>query len=162
MTPFERYAADHGLLFKMICKGHFKMSRRIDAAGAGAQIIRSALTVDPMQRIGSFAGGITDIKNHEWFLSVDFYKLNQKKYRTPWVPPAKDYLSEADGKKFSGSERPEKPLKPDEEAQFSGFAEIQSQLHDRGVAPEERRNSSSLLNIQRDGLTKDLSGFFVN
>ena len=41
-------------------------------------------------RLGALKGGVADIKEHPWFASLDWKKMEQKKLTPPWKPPVKD------------------------------------------------------------------------
>ena len=152
-TPFERYACDQGLLFKMICRGEFRMGRKIDRDGDGADLIRGTMTVDPMHRIGSFVGGASDIKSHAWFTDVDFYKLNRRKYRTPWVPPKKDWGDKSECKVAQTFSEPSE----EEQALFEGFANVQEKIRSNGLTPEERARQDPEAMHRRSAFAKTLS-----
>uniref|UniRef100_A0A7S2YHN3 Protein kinase domain-containing protein n=1 Tax=Entomoneis paludosa TaxID=265537 RepID=A0A7S2YHN3_9STRA len=148
-TPFERYAADHSLLFKTICKGHFKMSRKIPENSDVADLIRQTLTVDPSERLGSFAGGTMDVKQHPWLMDVDFYQLSQKKYRAPWLPLIRDAL-DAGGKRggtrtlgedFDDDDDKKNPharVTAKEQEKFLGIKQVMRSIHGEGIDPEDQ------------------------
>merc|ERR1712194_286649 len=59
---------------------------------SGTIIIPRSLKLAPNQRLGSFSGGDTDIKQHGWFEKFDFDALIEKRLRSPWRPNVKDPL----------------------------------------------------------------------
>lgn len=129
------------------------MGRKIDRDGDGADLIRGTMTVDPMHRIGSFVGGASDIKSHAWFTDVDFYKLNRRKYRTPWVPPKKDWGDKSEWKVAQTFSEPSE----EEQALFEGFANVQDKIRSNGLTPEERARQDPEAMHRRSAFAKTLS-----
>jgi hypothetical protein len=42
-----------------------------------------------MERLGNLSGGVNDIKNHAWFIGVDWNTISQKMFRPPIQPIAR-------------------------------------------------------------------------
>lgn len=60
----------------------------------GADIISKLLRKDASFRLGCLAGGADEIREHEFFESIDFDDLAQKKIRAPYVPGRVDFDKE--------------------------------------------------------------------
>jgi len=52
-------------------------------------LLRNLLSVDLTKRYGNLKNGVSDIKNHKWFSSVDWIAVYQKKLEAPFVPKIK-------------------------------------------------------------------------
>jgi cGMP-dependent protein kinase len=57
-------------------------------------LIKRLLTPNPSLRLGSLAGGVQDIMDHQWYRSASFKweDLYQKKLSAPYKPPINDPL----------------------------------------------------------------------
>lgn len=60
-------------------------------------LIKRVLTVNPNDRIGSFAGADKDIKSHTFFAGVDWDAMSNKDVEVPFKPKVSDPL---DGSNF--------------------------------------------------------------
>ena len=49
--------------------------------------MQDLLNPNPALRLGMRKGGFADIKQHPWFLGIDWEKLRNKKYKIPSKPP---------------------------------------------------------------------------
>eukprot|EP00560_Eucampia_antarctica_P001573 CAMPEP_0197831676 /NCGR_PEP_ID=MMETSP1437-20131217/11508_1 /TAXON_ID=49252 ORGANISM="Eucampia antarctica, Strain CCMP1452" /NCGR_SAMPLE_ID=MMETSP1437 /ASSEMBLY_ACC=CAM_ASM_001096 /LENGTH=827 /DNA_ID=CAMNT_0043434695 /DNA_START=73 /DNA_END=2556 /DNA_ORIENTATION=+ len=89
-SPFYEDGMNQIELFKKITSGTIIIPRSLsDEAG---DLITRILKLAPNQRLGSFSGGDTDIKQHGWFENFDFDALIEKRLRSPWRPNVKDPL----------------------------------------------------------------------
>jgi len=63
----------------------------IEVVDDAKDLITGLLTRNPQQRLGSFANGDDDIKNHPWFGGIfNSDDLVNKKFQAPWKPNIKD------------------------------------------------------------------------
>lgn len=49
-------------------------------------LLRALFKRNPQNRLGAGPNGIEDIKNHEFFATIDFKLLVEKKVRPPFIP----------------------------------------------------------------------------
>ena len=77
-------------LYKAIARGKFKMSDLLD--DAARDLVNKILVINVVERLGSLAGGVMDIKNHNWLKEIDFDMIGAKIITPPWVPEVKSAL----------------------------------------------------------------------
>ena len=81
------------------------------------------ICVDATRRLGCLKRGSTDVKNHPWFLELDWAQLEAKTLKPPHVP-------KVDVKKFAEAKSPShlrddgKAMYPNEDFPRSMFAEF--------------------------------------
>lgn len=80
IPPFNRETEQE--TFQAIVSGKCDWSLLEDVSNDGIDFIRKLLTVDPSKRLG--ANGISDIKNHSWFKSINWDKVEE--LPPPFVP----------------------------------------------------------------------------
>lgn len=124
ITPFHAYRSDQMSLFKAIFQEKSTICETIDADAR--DLIERILVGKPSLRLGCLAGGVMDIKNHQWMQEIDFEKLVDKKINAPWVPEQKDAL---DSSEFNDWEEMKNvwnsaPLTREEQEQFKDFDNI--------------------------------------
>lgn len=130
-TPFAASGSDQMTLFKAIVRGNYRISRRCNEIVA--DLVERVLTTKPSNRLGSLAGGVIDIKTHDWLVDVNFDKLRQKKFRAPWKPDVKDALdvSQYDNWDHMAKDERLNPLTGKEQTQFAEVADIAATLESR-------------------------------
>mmetsp|Transcript_12484 Transcript_12484/g.26996 ORF Transcript_12484/g.26996 Transcript_12484/m.26996 type:complete len:827 (-) Transcript_12484:495-2975(-) len=96
MTPFYDGIVDQMGLFKNIVKGKMDFPSSFMSAES-IDLIKCILTVNPNNRLGSFARAEKDIKSHKFFKDIDWKKLSSKKMKVPFKPKVSDPL---DGSNF--------------------------------------------------------------
>jgi len=96
MTPFYDGIVDQMGLFKNIVKGKMDFPSSFMSAES-IDLIKCILTVNPNNRLGSFARAEKDIKEHKFFKDIDWKKLSSKKMKVPFKPKVSDPL---DGSNF--------------------------------------------------------------
>ena len=93
LTPFYEPGIDQKSLFKRIARGKWNIPKDHNKVDRSAiEFIWGVLQRRPAERLGCLAGGYRDVKNHAWFLEVNFGKLIKKKIHAPWVPDVVDAL----------------------------------------------------------------------
>jgi len=97
MTPFYDGIVDQMGLFRKIVKCKMEFPEGDLMTVEAKDLIRRMLTVDPNDRLGSFAGADEDIKNHKFFDGLDWVALNKKEVKVPFKPKVSDPL---DGSNF--------------------------------------------------------------
>lgn len=112
-------------LFKRIIGGNFDFPSGGFMSTFSKDLIRRMLVVRRHDRLGSFAGGAGDIKNHPWFKEIDWDRLASKDLEAPWKPDIEDAL---DVSNFDNWDHLDKkpdaklaPLTADEQAMFMDF-----------------------------------------
>eukprot|EP00584_Thalassiosira_punctigera_P005060 CAMPEP_0172533546 /NCGR_PEP_ID=MMETSP1067-20121228/6205_1 /TAXON_ID=265564 ORGANISM="Thalassiosira punctigera, Strain Tpunct2005C2" /NCGR_SAMPLE_ID=MMETSP1067 /ASSEMBLY_ACC=CAM_ASM_000444 /LENGTH=839 /DNA_ID=CAMNT_0013318197 /DNA_START=162 /DNA_END=2681 /DNA_ORIENTATION=+ len=97
MTPFYDGVVDQMGLFKNIVKCRMEFPEGDFMSNASKDLIKSMLTVNPNDRLGSFANADKDIKSHRFFNGIDWEKLREKDIKVPFKPNVSDPL---DGSNF--------------------------------------------------------------
>lgn len=114
--PF--YADDQTAMFKKICRFQYNIPSSIKS---DARSIVSKLLVGQKKRIGCLANGDRDIRDHQFYSSINWDDLVAKKIPVPWDPNIKGGLdaSNFDNMKY----KPEKKvyLSASENKLFEGF-----------------------------------------
>lgn len=88
-------------------------------------MIRQLLEKDDTRRLGSLAGGFSDITNHPWFDGLAKRQIQRQQHTAPWVPDLKDAFDVqhfddwGDLEDKSAQDYP--AISPSEEALFEGF-----------------------------------------
>ena len=57
---------------------------------AAKELVFKLLEKDPLDRIGSLAGGEKEIVDHKWFAGINRSELRNRKLKAPWRPNVKD------------------------------------------------------------------------
>ena len=87
-------------------------------------LIKKLLTRREASRIGNLSRGYVDVKEHPWFSSLDWDKLNEREIKAPFVPKIKNALDSSYFQDFSREESEKdtsKPLSSMEQKRFEGF-----------------------------------------
>jgi serine/threonine protein kinase len=129
-VPFKESAKSSQMkLFKAIAKGKFKISDILN--DAAKDLVKRILVIDVAERLGSLAGGVRDIKTHEWLKEIDFDKIGAKSVTPPWVPEVGHALDCSEFDDFSHEEfeeeyDPSDALSAEESALFDTLDDIMS------------------------------------
>ena len=86
IDPF--YDEDPMIIYQKILKGRFKFPRNFNKDAKS--IIKHLLVADLTKRYGNLKNGINDIKNHRWFIGLDWQRLIQKRIEMPYKPKIKN------------------------------------------------------------------------
>ena len=80
------YNRDRKKMFAGIRGGdlHFPEHVPVDAQS----LLRALLNRNPTQRLGATADGVSQIRNHPFFATIDWVAFVQKKVSPPWTPQA--------------------------------------------------------------------------
>lgn len=97
MTPFYDGIVDQMGLFKNIVKCKMEFPEGDFMSTYSVDLIKRILTVNPNDRLGSFAGADKDIKSHPFFEDIDWENLAKKNVKVPFKPKVSDPL---DGSNF--------------------------------------------------------------
>ena len=96
-----------------------------DMSADARSLLRGLLTRDPNERLGN--NGSEEIKNHPFFASIDWRKLNQKKLQPPYKPSVDSAYDTTNFDDEFTSEAPQESLVDDSQIsstmqeQFAGF-----------------------------------------
>lgn len=96
-----------------------------DMSSDAKSLLRGLLTRDPNERLGN--NGSEEIKNHPFFGSIDWRKLNQKKLQPPYKPSVDSAMDTTNFDDEFTSEAPQESLVDDSQIsstmqeQFAGF-----------------------------------------
>merc|ERR1740117_490486 len=121
-SPFYSYGTDQVSLFKRIVMVKYQCPSKV--TDDAKDVIKKLLTRRQASRIGNLSRGHLDIKEHPWFASLDFEKLNDRKIKAPWKPKATNPMDSRNFDDFSSAEREKnrgKPLSEKEQKAFEGF-----------------------------------------
>ncbi|XP_055906448.1 cAMP-dependent protein kinase catalytic subunit 2-like [Eupeodes corollae] len=97
-SPFANYNKDHMKMYSKICDGFYKMppyfSRDL------RDLVDNLLQVDLSKRFGNMMNGNKDIKEHQWFKSIDWCGLYNQVIEAPYIPSATDLEDTSNFDKF--------------------------------------------------------------
>jgi protein kinase A len=91
-TPFYAPGIDQITLYRFVVKGEFSFPGKGVFSSKAQAIIRKILVGDPRKRLGSLAGGLSDLFDHPWFSTIDFAALRRKEIEAPFAPTINDPL----------------------------------------------------------------------
>ena len=57
------------------------------------------------KRYGNLKKGVTDIKEHKWFIKTDWIKLYEKKFKAPLIPKEGVHFEDYDEEPLSVSQK---------------------------------------------------------
>jgi protein kinase A len=121
-SPFYLYGTDQVSLFKRIVMVKYQCPPYV--SDDAKDVIKKLLTRRQASRLGNLSRGYLDVKEHPWFQSLDFEKLNEKKLTAPWIPKITNPLDAQNFDDFSRMEKEKNratPLSAVEQQQFAGF-----------------------------------------
>jgi serine/threonine protein kinase len=121
-SPFYLYGTDQVSLFKRIVMVKYQVPPHV--SDNAKDLIGKLLTRRQAARLGNLSRGYLDVKEHPWFQSLDFAKLNDKKLNAPWKPKITNPLDSRNFDDFSSMEKErnrDKPLSAAEQELFKGF-----------------------------------------
>jgi len=121
-SPFFTYGTDQVSLFKRIVMVKYSCPSSVN--DAAKDLIKKLLTRRQASRLGNLSRGYLDVKEHEWFKSLDFEKLNNRELKSPWVPKVKNPLDSSYFSDFSREEKEKdtgRPLNSKEQKLFEDF-----------------------------------------
>lgn len=111
MTPFYDGIVDQMGLFKNIVKCRMEFPEGDFMSNASKDMIKRVLTVNPNDRIGSFARADLDIKDHYFFEDINWEELGKKNVKVPFKPKVSDPLDGSNFDDYSKLEAKEKKAK---------------------------------------------------
>lgn len=122
-SPFYEEGIDPTELYRSIAEDDYE--RPINSSDVACDFLGKLLVKDPVLRLGSLAGGESDITSHPWFDGMDPILVRKQGLEVPWRPDLSDPF---DVRHFDDwSEVEDKslgcypPLKPKEELIFDDF-----------------------------------------
>lgn len=121
-SPFYLYGTDQVSLFKRIVMVKYQCPPYV--SDDAKDVIKQLLTRRQASRLGNLSRGYLDVKEHPWFKTLDFEKLNEKTMQSPWIPKISNPLDARNFDDFSRMEREQdhgRPLSSPEQQQFEGF-----------------------------------------
>jgi protein kinase A len=122
VSPFFLYGTDQVSLFKRIVMVKYTCPNSM--SDDAKDVIAKLLTRRQTSRLGNLSRGYLDVKEHPWFKTLDFEKLNAKTLKTPWQPVISNPLDARNFDDFSKVEREKnnfKPLSSKEQKEFASF-----------------------------------------
>ncbi|KAG1446161.1 hypothetical protein G6F56_009663 [Rhizopus delemar] len=121
LPPF--YDENTNEMYRKILQDELRFPDDVSADARG--LLRGLLTRDPKERLGN--NGSEEIKNHPFFASIDWRKLNQKKLQPPYKPSVESAYDTQNFDDEFTSEAPQESLVDDSQIsstmqeQFAGF-----------------------------------------
>jgi protein kinase A len=102
-SPFFTPGTDQISLFQRIVMVKYSCPSSVN--DDAKDLIKKLLTRRQASRLGALSRGYLDVKEHPWFKSLDFDKLNSREVQAPWVPEVKNPLDSSYFEDFSREER---------------------------------------------------------
>lgn len=84
-NPFYHDGMDQIALFKAIVEDKYYALPN-EVSDEAYLVVDHLLEKDPLQRLGSLAGGGKDIIRSRWLENLDLVKLRQKRLKAPFIP----------------------------------------------------------------------------
>ena len=103
VSPFFLAGSDQMSLFKRICLVKYQCPD--DFSYEAEDLIRKLLRRQQATRFGNLRRGYLDVKDHEWFDSLDFDKLIARELEAPWEPETHNPWDSSHFEDFSKIER---------------------------------------------------------
>ena len=121
-SPFFSYGSDQVSMFKRIVMVKYSCPSSVN--DAAKDLIKKLLTRRQASRIGNLSRGYVDVKEHPWFSSLDWDKLNEREIKAPFVPKIKNALDSSYFEDFSREEREKDRSRPPSSKEQQLFAEF--------------------------------------
>mmetsp|Transcript_52328 Transcript_52328/g.126549 ORF Transcript_52328/g.126549 Transcript_52328/m.126549 type:complete len:176 (-) Transcript_52328:1345-1872(-) len=121
-SPFYMYGTDQVSLFKRIVMVKYSCPPYV--SDDAKDIMKKLLTRRQASRLGNLSRGTNDVREHPWFTTLDFKKLNEKKLKAPWIPKISNPLDARNFDDFSQVEKEKfrgRPLNAKEQKMFESF-----------------------------------------
>ncbi|XP_018795861.1 PREDICTED: cAMP-dependent protein kinase catalytic subunit beta [Bactrocera latifrons] len=83
-SPFSPFNRDIMVMYGKICEGEYKMPQAFSSELK--DLVENLLQVELSKRFGSLINGNKDIKNHDWFKSIDWFAILNQEMPAPYVP----------------------------------------------------------------------------
>ncbi|KAH8384250.1 hypothetical protein KR200_009497 [Drosophila serrata] len=83
-TPFSPFNRDVMIMYSKICEAAYKIPTTFSSQLR--HLIDHLLQVDLSKRLGNSNEGSSDVKNHAWFQSVEWYAILNQEVPAPFVP----------------------------------------------------------------------------
>jgi protein kinase A len=124
-TPFFDQSSNQVTLFKKIVQARYSFPHGGVVNSTAQDLVQKLVVRRQANRLGCLSRGDADIRDHEWFSSIDVHKLLKKEIRAPWVPRIKDPLDSSHFASYRELEQEASPNHPAltaaQQAQFKGF-----------------------------------------
>lgn len=122
-TPFWNDDMDQHALMKAIVKGDFDFPTGNFMSENSKSLLRAVLTVNVKHRLGCFAAGDLDIRNHPFFEDINWDELAKKEAKAPMVPKIKNPLDANNFRNWKDEEVKDdgKPLTAKQQNLFKDF-----------------------------------------
>lgn len=121
-SPFFFYGTDQVSLFKRIVMVKYSCPSTVN--DKAKDLIKKLLTRRQASRLGNLSRGVLDVKEHPWFDTMSWEKLNNYELKAPWIPTIKNPLDSSYFEDFSREEREKetgRPLTSKEQQYFVEF-----------------------------------------
>jgi len=99
-SAFSSSNMDQTALFRRIVKANVTFPPK-KISSSGKKLISELLVYNQFERLGNRAGGAKSICQHEFFYSINFFKLARKQLKAPWIPKIKNPFDSSNFDEFT-------------------------------------------------------------
>jgi len=124
-SPFVLPGTTQVSMFKRILQVQFSFPEEIEISDASYDMITKLISSSPGNRLGCLAGGINDIREHEFFNSFNHDKVLTKEIEAPWVPKFKNPFDASSFESYKDLE-----MKHDPEGEIMLSSDVQKCFRD--------------------------------
>jgi len=114
VSPF--YASDPLMMYRNIVRGKYKTPKYF--SDEAADMVKSLLCRRATKRLGVINGGVKTIKNHQWFVGIDWDAMGNNRYNAPFVPKIADKRDYSNFKQIKDDGGPLVPATLQQENEF--------------------------------------------
>ena len=109
-------------IYKRIIEGYYEIPQFIRPRAR--DLIKRLLTADKTIRLGCSEKCAEEVKEHKWFIGVDWGMVYNKEIPTPWKPEVKSNIDTHYFDKYPDSQSPAKTPPQEEQDYFKDFYRI--------------------------------------
>lgn len=106
-------------IYKRIIEGYYEIPQFIRPRAR--DLIKRLLTADRSIRLGCSERGAEEVKEHKWFIGVDWVMVTNKEIPTPWKPDIKSSIDTHYFDKYPDSQSPANTPPQEEQDYFKDF-----------------------------------------
>ncbi|XP_049820493.1 ribosomal protein S6 kinase 2 beta isoform X2 [Aethina tumida] len=145
--PFQ--GADRKDTMTQILKA--KLGMPANLSPEAQSLLRVLFKRNPANRLGAGPGGIEDIKNHEFFATIDFEALPLKKTRPPFQPAVcgpEDAYFDSEFTSKTPKDSPGVPASANAHELFRGFSFVAPCLLENGTLPNNNKIETQMKSVK--------------
>lgn len=117
-----------------------KLGMPANLSSEAQSLLRALFKRNPANRLGAGAGGVEDLKKHEFFATIDFYALLEKKIRPPFQPAVcgpEDAYFDSEFTSKTPKDSPGVPASANAHELFRGFSFVAPCLLENGAVAKK-------------------------